>query len=315
MPVNSLNKPKKLKPGNTIGIIAPAGVIKDESQLSNVENYFKNKNYKVKFGYNIKKKKYYLAGNDLERLSDLENFFKDDSIDAILCARGGYGTYRLLDKINYEVIKSNPKIFIGYSDISALHSAFSKKSNLITFHGPLALSDFGTKNIDSYTENNFFNILEGKIKSPYYFDNSEDYTCIYDGTVSGNLFASNLAVLCGLMGTPYFPDLKDKILILEDIAEPLYKIDRMLTQLKLGGVFKDIKAVLFSNFTDIPDFDFNQSLIELLKEVFYNLNIPVGLGFPASHKTTKATLPLSVKYNLNASSGILTLIESYLCDK
>ncbi len=245
--------PKKLKKGDTIGIISPAGAIKDCNTLKSAKNYFESKGYKVKIAPHCCDKKAYLAGEDKDRLSDLVNFFTDDEIKAVICSRGGYGTFRLLGGIDWQIIKKNPKIFVGFSDITALLNNFVQKSNIVCFHGPLALSDFGKEDINKYTEENFWNILEGKIKIPYSYENPINYQCINPEKSEGILIGGNLAILCGLLGTPYFPDLEKKILLLEDIGEPLYKIDRMLTQLKLAGIFNKVSGVLFGEFTSITE--------------------------------------------------------------
>lgn len=310
-----LIKPKKIQPGDTIGIISPAGAVKDDSKWRIAVNFLESLGYKVKISTNAKNKKAYLAGNDEDRLFDLMSFFEDAEIKAIFCSRGGYGTYRLLSKINYEKIKNNPKIFVGYSDITALLLNFMEKSGIITFHGPLAISDFGTLNINNYTANQFFNILENNIKIPYSFSNLVDYECIIPGKTEGKLIAGNLTVLLGLLGTPYFPDLKNKILLLEDVGEPLYKIDRMLMQLKLAGIFEQISGLLFGEFTSItpsenPEVD-KISPKDIIKEIIKDINIPVGYGFSASHADLKSTLPLGVKYHFNSEDFQLVLLEEY----
>jgi len=308
--------PKKLQKGDTIGIISPAGAVKDKNLLESAKNYFKNKGYKVKIAPHAGDKNAYLAGKDEDRLSDLINFFKDDEIKAIICSRGGYGTFRLLEKIDWEIIRNNPKIFVGYSDITALLNNFVEKSGMIAFHGPLAVSDFGGGEIDNYTEKIFWEILEGKVEIPYSFENPLNYECIISGKTQGELMGGNLAVLLGLLGTPYFPDFSGKILLLEDIDEPLYKIDRMLMQLKLAGVFKKVSGILFAEFTSIVEpkqTDINKlTPIDIIKEHIEGLNIPVGYGFSASHNSKKATLPLGTKYNFDSTNFKLEIINYYL---
>lgn len=313
---NNLILPQKLNPGDTIGIISPAGAVKKEADWDKVKSFFAQKGYKVKISSHSKDKKAYLAGEDSNRLQDLMDFFRDDEVKAIMCSRGGYGTYRLLENIEYEVIRQNPKIFVGYSDITALLCNFLEKSNLVTFHGPLALSDFGVDVVDEYTKNNFFEILEGKANISYSYSNPLNYECINAGEAEGVLIGGNLTVLCGLLGTPYFPDLTGKILLLEDVAEPLYKIDRMLTQLKLAGVFNRISALLFGEFTSIPessDPDIDKlTSADVIKDILGEVNIPVGIGFPASHGKIKATLPVGVRYYFNSQDFKLEIREKYL---
>lgn len=308
--------PEKLKKDDTIGIISPAGAVKDNKLWEFTIKYFENQGYKVKIAPHAGDKNAYLAGKDEDRLFDLINFFKDDEIKAIICSRGGYGTFRLLEKIDWEIIKQNPKIFVGYSDITALLNNFVEKSGLVCFHGPLALSDFGGEEINKFTEENFWQILEGHIEIPYSFKNPINYECIIPGKVESVLMGGNLAILCGLLGTPYFPNLEEKILFLEDVGEPLYKIDRMLMQLKLAGVFEKVSGILFGEFTSIIDSDNTEvnklRSVNIIKELTDGLKIPVGYGFSASHAVQKTTLPLGVKYNFDSCDFSLKLVENYI---
>lgn len=309
---NKLIKPEKLKKGDTIGIISPSGCVNSEN-LDRAVKYFENKGYKIKIAPHAMDKKNYLAGSDKDRLNDLMTFFQDDSIKAILCSRGGYGAYRLLENIDYNLIKANPKIFAGYSDITALLVNITEKSNLVTFHAPLFLSDFGVESVNEYTEKSFFEILERKVQIPFSYQNPFDYTCINAGETQGELIACNLAVLTGLLGTPYFPDVKNKILLLEDIGEAVYKIDRMLMQLKLAGVFDKISGILFGEFTPPQNTEdkelFKNQVTDTISEIVSGYKIPVGFGFPSGHGETKATLPVGVKYYFNSGVFCLKLSE------
>ena len=289
-------KPEKLNKGDTIGIISPAGAVKETELFNNAVKYFELKGFKVKTAPHALDKKDYLAGNDTDRLNDLVNFFNDPEIKAIFCSRGGYGAFRILDKIP----AFPPKIFVGYSDITAFLNNF----NFITFHGPLAVSDFGKENVNAYTEDIFWKILTNGVELPYSFKNPYEYHCIKPGTAERVLIGGNLSIICGLLGTPYSLDFNNKILLVEDVCEPLYKIDRMLAQLRLAGVFNKVAGVLFAEFTDV-------NALELITEYCKDLNIPVGYGFPAGHSEQKATLPLGVKYLFDASKGILQITENY----
>lgn len=304
--------PEKLNKGDTIGILSPAGPLKDLSGIDTAKKYFENAGYKVKVAPHARERKYFLAGEDKNRLADLNNFFTDKEIKAIICSRGGYGTIRLLEKIDYDIIKNNPKIFVGYSDITALLNNFAEKSGLVCFHGPLAVSDFGAENVNPYTEKVFFDILEGKTEIPYRYENPGNYECIVKGKAEGVLCGGNLSVLCGLLGTPYFPDVTGKILILEDIGEPLYKIDRMLVQLKLAGVFEKAAGILFGEFTSVPESDDDLTPAELVREHTKDLNIPVGYGFACSHAEAKATLPFGVKFIFNSGDFAFEIAEGYI---
>ncbi|OGI22622.1 MAG: hypothetical protein A2287_07995 [Candidatus Melainabacteria bacterium RIFOXYA12_FULL_32_12] len=316
MSLNNLIKPQKLNPGDTIGIISPAGAVKETKLWQPTIEYFEKRGYAVKIAPHALNQEAYLAGSDESRLFDLISFFEDPEIKAIICSRGGYGTFRLLQDINYEIIRNNPKIFVGYSDITALLWSFLEKTGLITFHGPLALSDFGTSKINNYTETSFFEVLEGKAEIPHIYSNPINYECINPGDADGELLAGNLAIITGLLGTPYFPDMTEKILLLEDIGEPLYKIDRMLMQLKLAGVFDKISGLLFGEFTNIVQSDSTEanklSPIDVIKTITNDIDIPIGYGFSASHGEYKATLPLGVKYYFNSQKFNLVINEKYI---
>lgn len=309
-------KPKKLNAGDTIGIISPAGVLKDREKLYKAVKYFEQKGYRVKTAPHALDKDGYLAGKDLDRASDLEAFFSDDEINAIFCSRGGYGTSRILNRLNWDIIRHNPKIFVGFSDITTLLNNFNTKSNLVTFHGPLAAIDFGRDEIDEYTEKAFWDIVTGQAQIPHHFQNVFEYHCLKPGKVEGELAGGNMAVLCGLLGTPYFPDLRDKILLLEDISESVYKVDRMLCQLKLAGVFEQVAGVLFAEFSSIPEPEEGETerinIIDILAEQADEVNIPVGYGFPAGHSVQKATLPVGVRYSFDSSGCDLQIIEDFV---
>lgn len=298
----NLIKPKRLQEGDTIGIIAPSGEI-DRDKITCAVKYFNQKGYKVKLGSNINCTNKYMAGSDNERLEDLHNAFLDKDINAIICARGGYGALRLINKIDFSIIKNNPKIFCGYSDITVLNAMFLKNCGLITFSGPMAQGDFGTE-INSYTENSLFETVTEnfiKIKSNQCINvNSKD--------VSGILFGGNLATLTSLCGIDFIPDEKF-IFFTEDIGEPAYKIDRYFTQLLNIDKFRNnLAAIVCGEFTDI---DNKKWLQDLLLELRKELNIPVAEEFPISHSKTKATIPYGAAASLK--NNTLT-VSNYLLD-
>lgn len=257
-------KPALLKKGDTIGILAPSGAMEDDTNLIRAVSFLKNKGYKVKLSDNIYIKNKYLAGTDEERLSAIHYMFADKSVNAIICLRGGYGAIRLINKINYELIRENPKIFCGYSDITALNAMFLKRSGLMTYSGPMILSDFGQENICEYTINKFFDtVCENK------FD--------YEGTFWGG----NLSTLVSLCGQDFIPDY-EFTLFLEDLNEPLYKIDKMVTQLfNIEKIRKNSRAIAIGDFLNC----------ESVEYIFEELNLPLIKNFPASHSAKKATIP------------------------
>lgn len=292
-----MNKITPLKKGGTIEIISPAGPIKDDSALYKAVAFLESKGYKVKVAPNALAKDDYLAGDDDLRLADLHEAFENPEISAILCSRGGYGCARLLNRIDYELIERNPKIFLGHSDITAFLNNF----NMPTFHAPMAVGDFAGDEIDALTGNSFFEVISG-IEPPYVFKAKDDFKVIHSGKVHGKLVGGNLSVICSLMGTEYAPDFKHKILLLEDLNEPLYKIDRMLTQLKLAGVFDDIAGLVIADFGD------TEIHRDFLKKFVHEK--PSIYGFYASHAKSKYTLPMNTGYALDADKGTLELVEN-----
>lgn len=289
----NLIKPNKLQIGDTIGIIAPAGVV-DTEKIYKAKNHFESCGYKVKLGSNIDKCQNYLAGTDEERAYDLNCAFADSEIKAIICARGGYGSIRLLNKIDFDLIKMNPKILCGYSDITALSAIILKNTGLITFSGAMAQSDFASQEIDTFTSDSFFNTLSGKEinLSP---QNSVTYL---SGNANGILFGGNLSTLTSLCGIDFIPD-EDFIFFAEDLNEPVYKIDRYFSQLLNIKQFKqNIKAIILGDFLDIDDKDyFDDFFNNLAKE----LNIPIISGFPISHGLKKVTVPYGATATLENS--------------
>jgi muramoyltetrapeptide carboxypeptidase len=308
-------KPLPLKPNDTIGIIAPAGVIKDYEGLTRAVDLLEKKGYRVKLSDNLKKKKWYLAGEDNERLADLMSFFKDPDIKAIFTARGGYGCMRLLESIDYEIIKQNPKILMGYSDITAFHLALQKLTGLVTFHGPLFISDLGKPLPVNFTIENMWSVLEDKPVLPFTIQNYYEPVCIYPGKVNGKIIGGNLSLICALRHTKYAPELHHKILFIEDIGENLYKLDRYFFQLKLSGILKEVKGIIFGDFTDTPgssDPDVDKlKVIDIIRDVMKDQKLPAMYGFSCGHADFKSTIPLSAEVELDTESGTLKILENW----
>jgi muramoyltetrapeptide carboxypeptidase len=279
----NLIKPKKLKSGDTIAIIATSGEV-DMVKILNAKKFFEKQGYKVKLGSNIEKKDKYLAGKDGERLKDLHDAFLDNSVNAIICARGGYGAIRLTNKINYELIKNNPKIFCGYSDVTAISAMLLRKSNLITFSAPMAQGDFGDDKIDELTVQAFFNTLT-----------SSDITLCPTKEISYNtkncqgiLFGGNLTTLTSLCGQDFIPDEKF-IFFVEDVNEPVYKIDRAFTQLLNIEKFKNnLAGIILGEFSNVDNEQWLNSFFENLSQ---KLDIPIFGEYKITHEKSKLTVP------------------------
>lgn len=306
-------KPAKLNKGDVIGLISPASSPDELSRIEESTKYLEKLGYKVKVGKNVGKYYGYLAGRDNERLKDLHTMFQDKTVKAIMCLRGGYGAFRLLDRIDYKLIAKNPKIFVGYSEITAINNAIFNKTGLITFAGPMPAVDF-VNAISSYTEEWFWKIITtnkklGKIKYP----EQQQLPYINKGQAEGKIIGGNLAVFSALVGTEFFPDVKGKILLLEDIDEKPYKIDRMLNQLRLAKAFKGLKAILLGRFVDCYEQDPNKktlSLGEIIENYMKPLKIPTLYTFPHGHIKDFVTIPIGIKIKMNATRGTVGFLES-----
>lgn len=306
-------KPARLKKGDIIGLITPASSPDELLKIEESTQYLEKIGYRVKHGKNIGKFNGYLAGTDEERIEDFHSMFSDKTVKAIMCLRGGYGAFRIVDRINYKLIKKNPKIFVGYSEITALQNAIFHKTGLITFAGPMPAVDF-VNTISPYTEEWFWKVVTsnkkiGKIKYP----ESSKTPFINKGIANARILGGNLAVFCALLGTEYFPDMRDKILLLEDIDEKPYKIDRMLNQLRLAKVFKGLKGIILGRFVDCYEQDPNKktlSLGEVIEYYLKSLKLPTIYTFPQGHIKDFVTIPIGLKISLNASKGTVEFLEN-----
>lgn len=298
-------KPKKLNKGDTIGILAVSGKINDIGKVNNAKKFLEQQGYSVVVSDTCKTFDRYLAGKSKkERIDSFHNFFLDDSIDAILCARGGYGTLKLIDEIDWNIVKNHPKIFAGYSDITVLLAMMYKKCGLIGFHSAMAKGDLGDV-IDNYTKDSFFNVLEGSVK---HIEANYPNT-YYSGIAHGILWGGNLASLASLCGIDFIPD-EDIVLFIEDVNEPAYKIDRMLTQLFNIDKFRNnVKGIALGDFLNVGD---GYALKYLFKEISNNMKIPVADGFKITHAKTKDTIPYGVRCLFDAEQGRIAIQDSYV---
>jgi len=308
-----VQKPKSLRKGDTIGIISPASSPDDLSRINKGVNYLERLGYQVEVGKNVGKYLGYLAGTDEERVNDLHDMFNNKNISAIICVRGGYGSPRLLDKIDYRIIRNNPKIFVGYSDITALQLAFFRKANLVTFGGPMLAVDFHSE-INQYTEENFWRIVTSTKKlDKVVLPNGEELSIIKKGKTTGEITGGNLSLILSLVGSSYLPKLKNKILFLEDIDEAPYKIDRMLNQLSVTGILNKISGLLLGEFTNCIEKDGDKktlSLEDVFEKYLRNLHCPVIKNFPHGHREANFTIPFGVKTKLNADKNYIEFLES-----
>ncbi|MBW1943081.1 MAG: LD-carboxypeptidase [Deltaproteobacteria bacterium] len=295
----TLVKPDRIHRGDRIGIVAPGGPVTREELQPGIR-FLESRGYSISSAPHLYAQKGYLAGDDENRLQDLHMMFKDPEVKAILCARGGYGTLRLLDKIDYSLIRDNPKIIAGYSDITALLLALYKMNGLVTFHGPLV------KDLTKNENRNMTTFLElVTSEGPMELDLHET-TCLRQGRAVGPLLGGNLTLISHLVGTPYMPSLRGAILFIEDRGEPLYRIDRMLTHLHLGGILKDLAGLIAGQFEDRGD---DSDIGHLLKERTYDTGIPVVTGLPLGHGDLNLPLPVGLRGSLDTEKMTLSVLE------
>jgi muramoyltetrapeptide carboxypeptidase len=306
-----LIKPKGLKKGGCIGIISPAAPTQQLGQFYEGAQLLASAGYYVKQFPHAHHQENYLAGSDESRQADLIAAFQDPDVDAILCARGGYGSMRLLKDFPMDVVKKNPKPIIGFSDITALLIAFYQEAGLISYYGPMLTSNLIEQ--DAYTWDNLLSIISDTpaFHTPHSIPNQDElkYHCITKGTAKAPLYAGNLTLLAALCGTPYQPDPTGHILCIEDWKESHYSLDRQFQQLRMVGIFDNIAGLLLCDFSQTTP-EPTQSLRELFIEQFSDLDVPVGYGFSVGHGHHTATLPMGVQAQFNAEAGTLELLEA-----
>lgn len=300
--------PGLLKQGDTVALIAPGSSIpekKIEKAISNLHSL----GLKVEQGKFIREKYGYTAGKDHERIADIHWAFGDDSIDGVWCIRGGYGCTRLLPYLDYKLIKNNPKVLIGYSDITALHMAIFKKTGLTTFHGPVGSSEFTTFTTD-YLQKMLFEPINGQ--HIQHKDSGEVMT-LSPGSAKGKLIGGNLSLISAMCGTKYLPSAKGKIVFLEDIDERPYRIDRMLIQLEQAWDLKKAKGILLGEFSDCDsDSDRSLTLQETLENHFKDSGIPVMYKVPLGHIEDQAVYPVGIKVSMDTESKKIVLLENWV---
>lgn len=301
-------KPKSLKKGDLIGVCAPAGGIKSYIEIVDFELELEILGYKTILSQNIQKNVGYFSGTDQERASDFMDLIQNKDVKAIFFIRGGWGCTRILEYLDFEIIRNNPKIIMGFSDPTSLLNAITLKTGLITFHGPGGNSTWNEYSVSYINQL----LVEGLPVSYQNKVNDLPIITYSKGEVKGELFGGNLSVLCGMMGSEYLPNWKGKILFLEDVAEEPYRIDRMLTHLKLAGVFNEIAGLILGTFRkcvpEEPKFSF--SLEEVFEQHFRDAKFPVYYGAQIGHTTNKFTVPIGMEVEMNADLGVFRLLES-----
>lgn len=298
----AVNKPNRLRPGARIGVIAPAGCVERPALEAGIQA-IRGEGFEVELSPHLFETKGYLAGAASERAKDLAAFFRRGDIDAIFCARGGFGSAQLLPYLSRD-LADRPKIFLGYSDVTILLNWLAQFCGMVTFHAPMVAMDFA-RGLRALTKAHFWPLLTGEMAA-WRVDLGE---VIRAGRAQSEIMGGCLSMLVTTLGTPYEIDTRGKLLFLEDVGEKPYRIERMLTHLKMAEKLDGVAGVLFGDFTDC-DGDGGREIREIVTEMFHDAPYPVVMGMRAGHGAENLALPFGVKALLDGDSGSLELLEA-----
>jgi muramoyltetrapeptide carboxypeptidase len=301
-------KPEALREGDLIGVVSPASPMVVERFERGID-YLKSKGYRVLLGSHVYDQHGYLAGRDRHRAQDLMQMVENPEVKAVFCSRGGYGIPRILDYLDFDVFARHPKIFVGYSDLTALQLALWKKARLVTFSGPMVAIELGD-DVDPFTETSLWETLTDTENVSDWSDGSLAF--LRPGKAAGPLLGGCLSVLVGLLGTDYLPDFSGAILLLEDVGEEPYRIDRYLAQLRMAGIFDRVAGVMLGQFLDcVPAADRpSLQLDEIFRDYLGDLPVPVVKGFPYGHGKRKRTVPLGIDVEIDSERRLVRPLES-----
>ncbi|HZH31906.1 MAG TPA: LD-carboxypeptidase [Pyrinomonadaceae bacterium] len=314
-----LIRPRALRAGDVVGLVTPATEVPDPDRLALAEHTIRHLGLRVRRGRNVGRRLGTYRESVETRLDDLHAMFRDPEVRGVFAIRGGYGSAHLLDRVDYDLIRRNPKVFVGYSDITALHLAINRHARLVTFHGPVVLSRF-----TDYTQQHFRKALfetapPGKLTNPPETNEmrpAHALRTVRPGAASGQLVGGNLSLVVSTLGTPYEIDTRGKILFLEDVEEQAYNIDRMLTQLRLAGKLREAAGVIWGECDGCGARDYKPSTVlpftvgEVVDNLLGALGVPVLSGLTIGHTNDQLTLPLGVRATLDATAGTLDIQEA-----
>jgi muramoyltetrapeptide carboxypeptidase len=310
-------KPRRLHYHDVVGVAAPASPPPDPKAIDRSVAALQSLGFRTRLAPNVRKRWGFLAGTDQERASDLMTLFADKEVNAIFCLRGGYGAGRVLPLLDYKLIRANPKILLGYSDITALHCALLRKAGLVSFHGPMLNSDLIKADLPEYTRQSLLRTLmrpaaPGSICQGY---RQKTISVLRPGCASGRLVGGNISLLCAALGTPFEPSFKRKILFFEEVDERPYRLDRMLTQVLAGGRLRLVAGIAVGINRNCNDpkagrvKEYRQSFEDVLRERLLPLGVPLVIGLPFGHVRHNATLPVGARARLDAEIGDLVIME------
>ncbi|RLQ23301.1 LD-carboxypeptidase [Seongchinamella sediminis] len=316
-PARPTIRPRRLRQGMTVGLVSPASNAPEDEDIAFAMDVVRSLGFKVKPAQHLYQRTQYLAGTDQQRAADLNAMFADREVDAIFCLRGGYGSSRLLPLLDYGLIAANPKVLMGYSDITALHCAIFGRTGLVTFHGPIAGANFTEYSYTQFRET----LIEGRGRQPLAapppfedpgpgrVERENRLTVLHPGTAEGPLLGGNLTLVSHLMGTPWEPDFSGRLLFLEDVHEAPYRVDRMLTQLRLAGALERVAGIAFGKFTEADTSNNSFSMEQVLRERTAGLGVPVLRGLMIGHVEDQAVIPVGARARLDTATATLTLLE------
>ena len=309
-------KPPRLAPGDTVGLVLPASMAFEASSVDLGREQLEAIGLRVKEGRHARGRHGYLAGTDEERAADLMEMFRNPEVKGIFALRGGWGTPRLLPLLDFAEIARHPKAFVGYSDVTALLNAIHQEAGVVAFHGPNAGSHIRPYTLEHLRRALFSTEPIGTLRNPGKEDDelvnrSYRILTLTPGVATGHLVGGNLSLLAATMGTPWEVDTAGAILLLEDVEEELYRVDRLLTQLALGGKLAAAAGLVFGYCTDCPPGEGPTfSLEELLHHHLGKLGVPAMAGLAFGHIGKMLTLPIGVEATLDAQAGTLTIAEA-----
>lgn len=308
-------KPNRLHPGDLVALINPAGATAHRADLEIVAESMEALGLEVRIADHVMERYGYLAGSDQERADDLNRQFGEDEVKAVLAVRGGWGCARILPLIDFKTIEKNPKILIGYSDVTALLLAVFAKTGIVTFHGPLGISPWNSFSVE-YFRKILFDGEMVEMANPT--EIGDNLTQVYDriqtitpGTAQGRLLGGNLSVLSAIVGSAYLPSWEESILFLEDVGENIYRVDRMLTQLKLAGILDRIRGFIFGKCTQCGPGEGYGSLTidQLFDDHIKPLKIPAWQGSMIGHISKQFTLAIGTRVEIDAEKGSIRMLE------
>lgn len=309
-----LLRARPLRQGDTIALVAPSRPASPELAAASCA-YLERHGYRVHQARNLESSHYYLAGRDEDRAADLAEAFLDPGVDALFCARGGYGSGRILDLIDLDLVAAHPKILLGFSDTTALHLGLYARTGLVGFTGALTDTDLSRSPVEPHLEHSLWRALTSTRPLGALVTEPEKLEVLKPGRATGPLVPANLTLLCSLLGTPYLPDLTGALLLVEDVGEYPYRLDRMFNQLRLAGVLEKLGALILGQFRDCVDpdeMDTSPSPEEMVLELMTGVSVPVLTGFPYGHFPRRTVLPIGVRAIVDTGLRTLDLLEPAL---